>query len=121
MSAAPSDRGTGVAFLPSRYTSTFGCPLHAAVTGHAMVGPPRRKRAPMDHRLLAKHLPQDQFHSEPTVTAPLLLRAAAVTILGILFVNPAAAASTTAVYSAHPIYLFGVPVDFILFGLTLLG
>ncbi len=35
--------------------------------------------------------------------------------------NPAAAASITGVYSAQPIFLFGIPVDFILFGLTLLG
>jgi len=47
--------------------------------------------------------------------------AAAVAILGILLANPAAAASTTGAYSAQPVYLFGVPVDFILFGLTLLG
>jgi Na+/H+ antiporter NhaD/arsenite permease-like protein len=35
--------------------------------------------------------------------------------------NPAVAASTTGAYSAQPVYLFGIPVDFILFGLTLLG
>ena len=51
---------------------------------------------------------------------PLLLAAAAV-IIGVLFANPAAAASTGGVYSAQPIFLFGIPVDFILFGLTLLG
>jgi hypothetical protein len=51
--------------------------------------------------------------------APLL--AAAMAILGVLLANPAAAASTTGVYSAQPVYLFGVPVDFIVFGLTLLG
>ena len=44
-----------------------------------------------------------------------------MTVLGVLLANPAAAASTTGVYSAQPVYLFGVPVDFILFGLTLLG
>lgn len=27
----------------------------------------------------------------------------------------------TGIYSAQPVYLFGIPVDFILFGLTLLG
>ena len=42
-------------------------------------------------------------------------------ILAALLTSPAAAASTTGVYSAQPVYLFGVPVDFILFGLTLLG
>jgi len=31
------------------------------------------------------------------------------------------AAERTDAYSAHPVFLFGVPVDFILFGLTLLG
>ena len=63
----------------------------------------------MDHRLSPKDLPRTQ------------LFAAAVAILGVLLANPAAAASTTGVYSAQPVYLFGVPVDFILFGLTLLG
>jgi Na+/H+ antiporter NhaD/arsenite permease-like protein len=41
--------------------------------------------------------------------------------LGVLLANPAAAASSTGVYSAQPVYLLGVPIDFILFGLTLLG
>ena len=63
----------------------------------------------MDHRLSSKDLPRAQ------------LLAAAVAILGVLLANPAAAASTTGVYSAQPVYLFGIPVDFILFGLTLLG
>ena len=63
----------------------------------------------MDHRLSPKDLPRAQ------------LLAAAVAILGVLLANPAAAASTTGVYSAQPVYLFGIPVDFILFGLTLLG
>jgi Na+/H+ antiporter NhaD/arsenite permease-like protein len=63
----------------------------------------------MDHRPPPKDLPRAQ------------LFAAAVVILGVLLANPAAAASTTGVYSAQPIYLFGVPIDFILFGLTLLG
>ncbi|HEX2337998.1 MAG TPA: hypothetical protein VHI72_16170, partial [Hyphomicrobiaceae bacterium] len=63
----------------------------------------------MDHRLTPKDLPRAQ------------LLAAAVAILGVLLANPAAAASTTGVYSAQPVYLFGVPVDFILFSLTLLG
>jgi hypothetical protein len=63
----------------------------------------------MDHRLLPKDLPRAQ------------LLAAAVALLGVLLANPVAAASTTGVYSAQPVYLFDVPVDFILFGLTLLG
>jgi Na+/H+ antiporter NhaD/arsenite permease-like protein len=63
----------------------------------------------MDRRLLPKDLPRAQ------------LLAAAVAILSVLLENPAAAASTTGVYSAQPVYLFDVPVDFILFGLTLLG
>jgi Na+/H+ antiporter NhaD/arsenite permease-like protein len=53
------------------------------------------------------------------VPAPVL--AAAVTVLCVLCANPAAAESSTAAYAAHPLYLFGIPVDFILFGLTLLG
>jgi Na+/H+ antiporter NhaD/arsenite permease-like protein len=69
----------------------------------------------MDHRLSPKDLPRAQFFAER------LLLAAAVAILGVLFANAAAAASTTGVYSAQPVYLFGIPVDFILFGLTLLG
>jgi hypothetical protein len=63
----------------------------------------------MDHRLSPKALPRAQF------------LAAAVAILGVLLANPAAAASTTGDYSAQPVYLFDVPVDFILFGVTLLG
>ena len=61
----------------------------------------------MDHRLSPKDLPRAQ------------LLAAAVAILGVLLANPAAAASTTGAYSAQPVHLFGIPVDFILFGLTL--
>ena len=70
----------------------------------------------MDHRLSPKDLSRAQFLAER-----LLLLAAAVATLGVLFANPAAAASTTDVYTAQPVYLFGIPVDFILFGLTLLG
>src|SRR5262245_66247415 len=47
--------------------------------------------------------------------------AAAAGVILALSGNPAVAASTTGVYSAQPVYLFGIPVDFILFGLTLLG
>ena len=46
---------------------------------------------------------------------------AAAAILGVLLVSPAAAASTTVGSPAQPVYLFGVAVDFILFGLTLIG
>ena len=63
----------------------------------------------MDHRLSSKDLPRAQ------------LLAAAVAILAVLLANLAAAASTTGVFSAQPVYLFGIPVDFILFGMTLLG
>ena len=35
--------------------------------------------------------------------------------------SPAAAAPATGTYSAQPVFVFGIPVDFILFGLTLLG
>src|SRR4051794_12649399 len=75
----------------------------------------------MNHRLSAKDLPRAQYLAERFVNVPLLLLAAAVTILGVLFTNPAGAASTIGVYLAQPVYVFGVPVDFILFGLTLLG
>jgi hypothetical protein len=75
----------------------------------------------MDHRLSPKDLTRAQFFAELAVNVPLLLLAAAVAILGVLFANPAAAASTTGVYSAQPVYLFGIPVDFILFSMTLLG
>src|SRR5262245_61115604 len=110
-----------VAFLPLLCRTTFGCSLHGAVTGQAMVGPPRKKRAPlMDHRLSAKSLPSAQFLARRTVNVSSLLLAIAVPILAVLFANPAAA-STTDVYSAQPVYLFSIPIDFILFGLTLLG
>jgi hypothetical protein len=72
----------------------------------------------MDHPLSLKDLSRSHFLSERAMNVPLLLLAAAVA-LPILFANPAAAASTTSVYSAQPVYLFGIPVDFILFGLTL--
>jgi Na+/H+ antiporter NhaD/arsenite permease-like protein len=49
------------------------------------------------------------------------LLAVAVAAIGVLFANPAVAASTTGVHSPQPIYLCGIPIDFILFGLTLLG
>jgi Na+/H+ antiporter NhaD/arsenite permease-like protein len=64
----------------------------------------------MDQRLSPKRLPRAQ-----------LLAAAVAIPLGVLLANPAAAASTTGVYSAQPVYLLGVPIDLILFGLTLLG
>jgi Na+/H+ antiporter NhaD/arsenite permease-like protein len=49
------------------------------------------------------------------------LLAAALAIPAVLLADPAAAAAATGVYSAQSVYLFGVPVDFFLFGLTLLG
>src|SRR6187200_664684 len=69
----------------------------------------------MDHRLSPKDLSRAQFLAER------LLLAVAVATLVVLFANPAAAAASTGAYSAQPVYLFGIPVDFILFGLTLLG
>lgn len=51
---------------------------------------------------------------------PLLLLAA-IALPAVVFANPAAAASTDVLYSAQPVSLFGIQVDFILFGLTLLG
>jgi Na+/H+ antiporter NhaD/arsenite permease-like protein len=64
----------------------------------------------MDQRLSPKGLPRAQ-----------LLATAVAIPLGVLLANPAAAASSTGVYSTQPVYLLGVPIDFILFGLTLLG
>ena len=55
------------------------------------------------------------------MNAPRRRLAAAVALPGVLFANPAAAASTSCVYSVQPVYLFGIPVDFILFALTLLA
>jgi Na+/H+ antiporter NhaD/arsenite permease-like protein len=69
----------------------------------------------MDDSLSLKDLPRSH------VDVPLLLTAAAAAVAGVLFATPAEAASTTGVYSAQPIYLVGIPVEFILFGLTLLG
>jgi Na+/H+ antiporter NhaD/arsenite permease-like protein len=50
-----------------------------------------------------------------------LLVAVTVVAISVLFLNPAVAASPTGVHSPQPIYLRGIPIDFILFGLTLLG
>src|SRR5215472_9259921 len=68
----------------------------------------------MDRRS-PKNLPRALFLAEH------LLLAVAVAALGVLFANPAMAASTTGVHSQQPVYLCGIPIDFILFGLTLLG
>ena len=68
-----------------------------------------------------KELPRAQFLAERAVNLPLPLLAAVVVSTGVLFANPAVAASPTGVYSAQPVYLFGIPVEFILCGLTLLG
>ena len=70
---------------------------------------------PLSFKDLSRSLP------EPTRNFQRLLVAVAAALLGVLVTNPATAASATDVYSAQPVYLFGVPVDFILFGLTLLG
>src|SRR3954469_11902449 len=52
---------------------------------------------------------------------PVLLRMCATAMLLAAFVSSAAAAPATGSYSAHPVFVFGIPVDFILFGLTLIG
>src|SRR3954468_9159388 len=52
---------------------------------------------------------------------PVLLRMCATAMLLAAFVSSAAAAPATGSYSAHPVFVFGIPVDFILFGSTLLG
>ena len=54
-------------------------------------------------------------------TCTRLLAACTLAVLLAPFVSPAIAAPATGTYSAQPVYLFGIPVDFILFGLTLLG
>jgi Na+/H+ antiporter NhaD/arsenite permease-like protein len=68
----------------------------------------------MDRRS-PKNLPRPLFLVEH------LLLAVAVAFTAALFANPAVAASSTGVHSPQPIYLCGIPIDFILFGLTLLG
>ncbi len=84
----------------------------------------------MDHRLSAD-LPRAQFPAERSFPTPLhllhvkavsgdVLLIAAVTVLA-FFASPAAAASATGTYAAQPVFVFGIPVDFILFGLTLVG
>ena len=75
----------------------------------------------MDQRLSPKDLTRAQFLVQRAESAPLLLLAGAVAILGVLFASPAGAAPTTGLHLGQPVYLFGIPVDFILFGLTLLG
>src|SRR5262249_30198966 len=75
----------------------------------------------MDQRHSTKDRPGAQITFERATNVPPMLLATAAVIVGVLFANPATAASTTGVYSAQPVYLFGIPVDFILFGLTLLG
>src|SRR6476620_1103040 len=75
----------------------------------------------MHHRRSDEEIFRAQSLAGRAVNVPRLLLAAAVALPLILFANPAAAASTTGQYSAQPVYLFGIPVDFILFCLTLLG
>jgi Na+/H+ antiporter NhaD/arsenite permease-like protein len=62
-----------------------------------------------------------QSLTRQAMNVPLLLVAAAVALPAVLIASPVAAASTTGPYSVQPVFLFGIPVDFILFGLTLLG
>ena len=50
-----------------------------------------------------------------------MIVAATAAIAFMLLADPAAAAPATGAYSAQPVYFLGIPVDFILFGLTLLG
>src|SRR5262249_41141417 len=58
-----------VAYLPTLCKTMFGCPLHVAATGQAMVGPPRGKRAPMDDdRLPPGNLPRAQVLAERAFT-----------------------------------------------------
>ena len=52
--AGPDTPLNKVAFLPLLCRTTFGCSLHAAVTGQAMVGPPRGKRAPNGSSTLSR-------------------------------------------------------------------
>ena len=60
--------------------------------------------------------------SRPASWVPPRLQAAfAAALILALCIAPAAAAPATGTYSAQPVFVFGIPVDFILFGLTLLG
>jgi hypothetical protein len=52
---------------------------------------------------------------------PRLQAAFAAAVILALCISPAAAAISPGADAAKPIYVFGIPVDFILFGLTLLG
>lgn len=52
---------------------------------------------------------------------PRLLAVCAVIPAVSALVSPTVAATATGTYSAQPVFVFGIPVDFILFGLTLLG
>lgn len=72
----------------------------------------------MDHRQSERDPPRTPFIVARAVNVLLLVPTA---IAGVLLANPAAAASSAELYSAYPIHLFGIPLDFILFGLTLLG
>jgi hypothetical protein len=82
---------------------------------HAESVRPMTRRRSDEEILLARSV------TGQAVNVPLLLLAAAIALPAVLFANPAAAASTTVPYSAQPVSLFGIQVDFILFGLTLLG
>ena len=75
----------------------------------------------MNHRPSDKKILHAQSLAGRALNVPLPIRVAVVALAAVLYANPAAAASTTGSYSAQPVFLFGIPVDFILFGLTLLG
>ncbi|WP_249142554.1 citrate transporter [Bradyrhizobium sp. AUGA SZCCT0160] len=75
----------------------------------------------MHPRRSAEEILRAQSLTGQATNVPLLLVAAAVALPAVLIADPVAAASTTGPYSAQPVFLFGIPVDFILFGLTLLG
>ena len=94
--------------------TTFGCSLHSAVTGQAMVGPPRGRRAPDGSSTVTRPSPANSL---PTTC--FLLAAAAVS--GVLFSPTGRCSIRDWHLFAQPVFVFGIPVDFILFGLTLLG
>jgi len=66
----------------------------------------------MDHRAQRVQLPAERLT---------LAAAVAIVVPAFPITNPASAAPAAGAYSAHPVDLFGIPIDFILFGLTLLG
>jgi Na+/H+ antiporter NhaD/arsenite permease-like protein len=75
----------------------------------------------MDHSASTKHPPRVPFSARWAANGSVFV--VAIAVLAGAFTSPAVAEPATEGYSVHPIpiYLFGIPVDFILFGATLLS